>query len=100
MAETTTTDEIEFDLSQLDDTLISDQQKQALSDYINQIKSEKRSINEDFNQLKLSTGISDFDHQFIFANLIISFNANERIFFFLLCFSIFSSNFFQSTFRL
>lgn len=56
MAGTTTTDEIEFDLSQLDDTLISDQQKQALIDYINQIKSEKRLINEDFNQLKLSTG--------------------------------------------
>jgi hypothetical protein len=52
----TTNDEIDFDLSQLDDTLISDTQKQTLIDYINQIKSQKRSINEEFNQFKLSTG--------------------------------------------
>lgn len=52
----TTTDEIDFDLSQFDDTLISDQQKQNLIDYIHQIKSQKRAIGEEFDQLKLSTG--------------------------------------------
>jgi hypothetical protein len=53
---TTINDEIDFDISQLDDTLISDNQKQTLIDYINQIKSQKRSINDEFNQFKLSTG--------------------------------------------
>jgi len=53
---TTTNDEIDFDISQLDDTLISDNQKQNLIDYINQIKNQKRSINDEFNQFKLSTG--------------------------------------------
>jgi len=52
----TTNDDIDFDLSQLDDTLISDNQKQTLTDYINQIKNQKRAINEEFNQFKLSTG--------------------------------------------
>lgn len=55
----TTTDEMEFDLSQLDDTLISDQQKQTLINYINQIQNDKHAINENFNQLKLSTGSSE-----------------------------------------
>jgi hypothetical protein len=54
---TTTNDEIDFDFSQLDDTLISDTQKQNLVDYISQIKNQKRSINEEFNQFKSSTGI-------------------------------------------
>ena len=53
----TTTDDIDFDFSQLDDTLISDTQKQNLVDYINQIKTQKRSINEEFNQFKTTTGI-------------------------------------------
>ncbi len=52
----TTNDDIDFDLSQLDDTLITDNQKQTLIDYINQIKNQKRSINEELNQFKLSTG--------------------------------------------
>lgn len=96
MAETTTTDEIEFDLSQLDDTLISDQQKQALSDYINQIKSEKRSINEDFNQLKLSTGIYHERMSLIIDLFCKSYHffqcERTNVFLFcLLCFSI-SSN--------
>jgi hypothetical protein len=56
MTTTTTNDETDFDFSQLDDTLISDNQKQTLIDYINQIKSQKRSINDEFNQFKLSTG--------------------------------------------
>jgi DNA repair exonuclease SbcCD ATPase subunit len=51
----TMNEDLDFDFSQLDDTLISDQQKQTLLDYINQIKSQKRSINEEFNQFKLST---------------------------------------------
>ncbi len=53
---TTTNNEIDFDISQLDDTLISDNQKQTLIDYINQIKNQKHSINDEFNQFKLSTG--------------------------------------------
>ncbi|CAF0731788.1 unnamed protein product [Adineta steineri] len=53
---TTTNDDIDFDFSQLEDTLISDNQKQSLLDYMNQIKSQKRSINDEFNQFKLSTG--------------------------------------------
>ncbi len=53
-------EDLDFDFSQLDDTLISDQQKQTLLDYINQIKSQKRSINEEFNQFKLSTGSIGF----------------------------------------
>ncbi|CAF3369673.1 unnamed protein product, partial [Rotaria sp. Silwood2] len=52
----TTNDEIDFDFSQLDDTLISDNQKQNLIDYINQIKNQKRSISDELNQFKLSTG--------------------------------------------
>ena len=48
----TNNDEIDFDFSQLDDTLISDNQKQSLIDYINQIKSQKRSITDEFNQFK------------------------------------------------
>lgn len=56
MAATTTNDEIDFDISQLDDTLISDNQKQNLIDYISQIKNQKRSINDEYNQFKLSTG--------------------------------------------
>ena len=56
MTTTTANDEIDFDFSQLDDSLISDNQKQLLIDYINQIKSQKRSINDEFNQFKLSTG--------------------------------------------
>lgn len=85
MAVTTTTDEIEFDLSQLDDTLINDQQKQTLINYINQIKNEKRAINEDFNQLKLSTGSNERINLlssiklFLQNHFIISFfNTNER----------------------
>jgi len=53
---TTTTDEIDFDISQLNDTLINDQQKQTLLDYINQLKTQKNSIHEEFNQFKTSTG--------------------------------------------
>ncbi|CAF1115599.1 unnamed protein product [Rotaria sordida] len=53
---TTTNDDIDFDFSQLDDTLISDNQKQNLIDYINQIKNQKRSISDELNQFKLSTG--------------------------------------------
>ncbi|CAF1531864.1 unnamed protein product [Rotaria sp. Silwood1] len=53
---TTTNDEIDFDFSQFDDTLISDNQKQNLIDYINQIKNQKRSISDELNQYKLSTG--------------------------------------------
>ncbi len=56
MTTITTNDEIDFDFSQLDDSLISDNQKQLLIDYINQIKTQKRSINDEFNQFKLSTG--------------------------------------------
>jgi hypothetical protein len=56
----TMNEDLDFDFSQLDDTLISDQQKQTLLDYINQIKSQKRSINEEFNQFKLSTGSIGF----------------------------------------
>lgn len=52
----TTTDPIEFDLSQLDQTLISDEQKQNLIEYINRLQSEKRSTDEQFNAFKLSTG--------------------------------------------
>ncbi|CAF5093883.1 unnamed protein product, partial [Rotaria sp. Silwood1] len=44
---TTTNDEIDFDFSQFDDTLISDNQKQNLIDYINQIKNQKRSISDE-----------------------------------------------------
>jgi hypothetical protein len=53
---TTTNDEIDFDFSQLDDTLISDNQKQNLVDYINQLKTQKRSINDELSSFKLSTG--------------------------------------------
>ncbi|CAF1075218.1 unnamed protein product [Adineta ricciae] len=51
-----TTDDLDFDLSQLDDTLISENQKQNLIDYINQLKTQKRSINDEFDQFKSSTG--------------------------------------------
>jgi hypothetical protein len=53
---TTTADEIEYDFSQLDDTLINEHQKQTLIDYINQLKTQKRSAADDFNAFKLSTG--------------------------------------------
>ena len=51
-----TTDDLGFDLSQLDDTLISENQKQNLIDYINQLQTQKRSINDEFDQFKSSTG--------------------------------------------
>ena len=51
-----TTDDLDFDLSQLDDTLISENQKQNLIDYINQLQTQKRSINDEFDQFKSSTG--------------------------------------------
>jgi hypothetical protein len=71
---TTTNDEIDFDFSQLDDTLISDNQKQSLVDYINQIKNEKRSITDELNQFKLSTGSITLNIFFIdyFCEIIIS----------------------------
>ncbi|CAF3299727.1 unnamed protein product [Rotaria socialis] len=56
MTTTTNNDDVDFDFSQLDDTLISDNQKQNLVDYINQIKTQKRSIHDELNQFKLSTG--------------------------------------------
>ena len=52
----TGTEEIEFDFSQLDDTLINEQQKQSLIDYINQIKSQKRVIHDELHSFKASTG--------------------------------------------
>lgn len=69
---TTTNDEIDFDISQLDDTLISDNQKQNLIDYINQIKTQKRSINDEFNQFKLSTGSIINNSKSSFLRYIIS----------------------------
>ena len=56
MTTITSTDEMEFDFSQLDDTLINDQQKQNLIDYVNQIQSQKRALHDELNNFKLSTG--------------------------------------------
>ena len=49
-------DEIDFDFSQLDDTSISENQKQNLIAYVKQLQNQKRSINDELNQFKLSTG--------------------------------------------
>jgi hypothetical protein len=89
------TDEIDFDFSQLDETLINDQQKQHLIEYINQIKTQKRTIHEEFNTFKLSTGkmnvfnpdscLNDplyfaqlFFHFFSYIRLFSSDEKNER----------------------
>ena len=83
------TDEIEFDFSQLDDTLINDQQKQSLIDYINQIKTQKRVIHDELNSFKASTGtervsiqVSSLNEDFfcrLISSLFFSFlEPNER----------------------
>ena len=87
---TATTEEIEYDFSQLDDTLISDHQKQSLIDYINQLKSQKRSATDDFNAFKLSTGSSRTGQRSLFRFLtfilptyyflFLTKRTNERIF--------------------
>lgn len=86
-------DEIEFDFSQLDDTLINDQQKQSLLDYINQIKTQKRVIHDELTSFKASTGtervsiqVSSLNEDF-FCRIISSFllnQTNERVWFFFL----------------
>lgn len=92
---TASSEDIDFDFSQLDDTLISDNQKQNLIDYINQIKSQKRSINDEFNQFKLSTGsikIENFRHCYFAKLLFHIFNfhkTNERMKFCCVFLSIF-----------
>jgi len=94
---TTTNDEIDFDISQLDDTLISDNQKQNLIDYINQIKNQKRSINDEFNQFKLSTGSIKTKYNSLYLVILpyyyfffLTKRTNEYSYFSLLLFVFFS----------
>ena len=81
---TATNEEIEYDFSQLDDTLISDHQKQTLLEYINQLKSQKRSANDDFNAFKLSTGSSRAGQRSLFcfvtdfANVLFHVSRSDR----------------------
>jgi hypothetical protein len=100
----TTTDEIDFDISQLDDTLISDNQKQTLIDYINQLKNQKHSINDEFNQFKLSTGsinIKTFIIFFILQLLLFLFltkRTNECSFFLVFLLFVFFSISYKSSY--
>ena len=57
MTSTTTSSEpIEFDFSQLDESLLSEEQKQNFIDYVSEIQRQKRTIEDELNQLKLSSG--------------------------------------------
>jgi len=51
----TNSDSIEFDLSQFDESFISEEQKQNFIDFVNEIQRQKRTIEDELNQLKLSS---------------------------------------------
>lgn len=53
----TNSESIEFDLSQFDESFISEEQKQNFIDFVNEIQRQKRTIEDELNQLKLSSGI-------------------------------------------